>query len=175
MSLPSYFMASNGLVTNSKKTCLLILGLNQKSNPNPITINIGKEKITQEKQAKLLGMTMDEKQSWTSHIHGKGGVIPSLNSRLFLIKRLKNKLNPSAVIKIADSIFNSKIRYGMTLLGKIRWKEDDVKPILLKNLQKAQNKMLRTVYGAKLKDKISSKILLTNIFIIKASPLLKYI
>ena len=57
------FMASNGLVANSKKTSLLILGL-KNNNTDPITIKIGKESIIQETHAKLLGMTMDEKQGW---------------------------------------------------------------------------------------------------------------
>ena len=134
---------------------LLILGLHQKM--DAITIKIGKDFIKQDNKAKLLGMTLDKKQGWTNQIQGKGGVIPSLNSRLFLIKRLKNKLSKSAVTKISESIFNSKICYGLPLLGKIRWTELEPKPLLLKNIQKCQNKMLRSVSGLKLIDKVRTK------------------
>ena len=69
----------------------------------------------------------------------------------------------TAVSKIADSIFNAKIRYGLPLMGKIRWNADDPKPALLKNLQKTQNKMLRSITGTKLLDKISTKTMLCDL------------
>ena len=41
---------------------------NCKTKMDPITINIGKEKISQENSAKLLGMTLEDNQTWKSHI-----------------------------------------------------------------------------------------------------------
>ena len=63
---------------------------------------------------------MQNDLNWNEHIHGKGGIIPSLNRRLFTIKRLNNSLNKTSLIKVAESLFNSKIRYGLQLLGKVQ-------------------------------------------------------
>ena len=82
---------------------------------NPIEIWIGKAKITKDTDAKLLGIQFNEKQDWSTQIYGKGGVLSSLNQRLFLIRRLRNKVNKEALLRISDSLFNSKIRYGVRL------------------------------------------------------------
>ena len=81
--------------------------LNHKSE-TPIEIMIGDSKITQEKSAKLLGVTIQDSQKWTEQITGKGGVIPSLNQRLFLIRRLKNHLNKGKLTKVANSKMDPK-------------------------------------------------------------------
>ena len=97
------FMASNGLVSNLSKTTLMFLNLPKNEN-HTVEIKVGKATVTQEKQAKLLGIVMDDNQGWDSLINGTGGMISSLNSRLFLIRRLSNSLNKSALRKVADSI-----------------------------------------------------------------------
>ena len=153
-------MASNGLVANPSKTALLFI--NNKVKGDPIKIKIGNVEITQEKSAKLLGMTMDDNQSWVSHFYGKKGVISSLNQRLFTLRRMKNYLRLPGLRKIADSLFNSKIRYGLQLCSKIRWKESDPTPKLLKDLQLSQNKMLRLLNGTRISDQISTASLLTK-------------
>ena len=70
-------------------------------------------------------MTFQGNQKWNEHISGKGGVISALNQRLFTIKRLNNSINKKSLIKVADSIFNSKIRYGLQLMGKARISTED--------------------------------------------------
>ena len=64
------FMASNGLVANAKKTTFIIL--NDKSKPTiPQSINVGTDKVQQENHAKLLGVTIDDDQKWSSQIKSK--------------------------------------------------------------------------------------------------------
>jgi hypothetical protein len=59
------YMASNRLIANLNKYSLLFK--NQKPNvQNQTTIKIGSDVITQEKSAKLLGMTFDHNQQWKS-------------------------------------------------------------------------------------------------------------
>ena len=71
------YMASNGLVANPSKTSLLFL--NNKVKGDPVELHIGTAKIIQENSAKLLGMTLDDNQTWTTHFYGKGGVFSALN------------------------------------------------------------------------------------------------
>ena len=80
-------MASNGLVVNPSKTALLLLNLKIKG--DPIEFKIGNATLTQENNAKLLGMTLDDTQCWSTHFYGKGGVFSALNQRLFILRRLK--------------------------------------------------------------------------------------
>ena len=64
------------------------------------------------------------------------------------------KINDTCLKKVADSIYTSKIRYGIQLCGKIRWSEQDPKERIMKDLQKTQNKLLRFLNNSKLDDKI---------------------
>ena len=156
------FMASNGLVANPKKTTMLFLNLGR-NDKKDISIRIGKDEIHQVNQAKLLGITFDDNQKWDSQINGKGGIVSSLSQRLFLLRRLSNSVNKKSLKKVADSLFTSKIRYGLQLLGKVRWNESDTVTQDLKNIQLIQNKMLRLLNGKKLIDKVSTKELLNNL------------
>ena len=156
------FMASNGLVANPTKTSLIFINL-QSNTQMPITIRVGKEIVTQEQSANLLGMKFDQDQKWKSPIFGKGGLIPSLNSRICLLRRLKTALNKTALLKIVDGIFTSKIRYGLQLLGKVRVSESDPASGDLLAIQKIQNKLARCLNEVSLKDKVSTSVLLNNI------------
>ena len=156
-------MASNGLIANPKKTAMLFLNTRIPKNSTAITIKMGKDTVEQVHSAKLLGMTFNDKQNWNDHIHGKGGVINSLNQKIFLILRLRNFLNTKSLVKIADSIFTSKIRYGVQLLGKVRLIESDPTNQDLKAIQVVQNKLARILNGVKLTDRICANILLAKL------------
>ena len=99
------YMASNGLVANPSKTALLFL--NNKEKGEPVKITIGPATVTQEKSAKLLGLTLDDSQSWHTHFYGKGGVLSALNQRLFILRRMKNHLMSNGLRKVAESLFNN--------------------------------------------------------------------
>ena len=156
------FMASNGLIANPKKTSLVILnnGKIKEKTEDRIKVKIGKDTVTQEESAKLLGIQFNEKQKWNTQIHGKGGVIPSLNMRLFAINRLKNHINRTALTKIVDGLFTSKIRYGLQLFGRVRLSDQDPINGDLKEIQMAQNRMMRSLQGKKLSDQTPIKDLL---------------
>ena len=71
------------------------------------SIKIGEDTIVK-KTSKLLGLTFEENQSWSTYINGSGGLISALKRRLYTIRRMKNHLNNTsslnASIKINDSI-----------------------------------------------------------------------
>ena len=76
---------------------------------------------------------------------------------MFLIRRLNNQLNKNAMRKVADSIFNSKIRYSLQLIGKVRSQDQDGGMQKdLKAIQLMQNKMVRLLNKVKLSDKLST-------------------
>ena len=60
-------------------------------------------KVRQVDQAKLLGITFNEKQNWNSQIQGIGGVVSSLNKRMII--RLKNHIGPNSLKKVVDGFY----------------------------------------------------------------------
>ena len=68
------------------------------------------------------------------------------------------------VYQTADSIFNSKIRYGLQLMGKVRSQsEDGGKQKDSKVIQLMQNKMVRLLNNVKISDKQSTISLFKNV------------
>ena len=168
-------MASNGLVANASKTSFVVQNLNKKvreaTNVCPLQVRIGASTIKQEHSAKLLGITFNDKQTWSKHIHGTDGVISGLNKRLFAIKRSKNHIIAESLVKVVDGLFTSKINYGLQLYGKVRMSNVDLKNGDLKSIQKVQNKMVRFLNGKTLKDKIHTKVLLEQANLLSVNQL----
>ena len=72
-------------------------------------------------------MELDDDQGWSTPTRGGEGIIASLNSRLFIIKRLYNSISGFRIKRIIDSLYTSKIMYGLQLQGKVRLSEEDPK------------------------------------------------
>ena len=72
---------------------------------------------------------------------------------------------------MVDGIFTSKIRYGLQLLGKVRLNAQDPVCADLREIQLIQNKLLRTLNGTKIKDKVSTVSLLTKFAMLSVNQL----
>jgi hypothetical protein len=59
------------------------------------------------------------------------------------MKRLSKHISKNRLACIADSLYISKIRYGLQLFGKVRLGNEDQKNSLLTSLQNTQNKYAR--------------------------------
>ena len=77
-----------------------------------------------------------------------------------MIRRLSNHVNKTQLKKVADSIWTSKLRYGLQLYGPTRKSNTDSQSTELDKLQIAQNNMMRTLENVRVKDKVSVKSLL---------------
>ena len=64
---------------------------------------------------------------------------------------------------MADSLWTSKLRYGLQLCAKVRLREDEVTEWNMKMLQITQNKMLRVLDNSSIKDKRSRKDMLEKL------------
>jgi hypothetical protein len=83
-------------------------------------------------------------------------MIPSLNSRLFLIKRHHNTINKNRLKRIGDSLYTAKIRNGCQLLGKVSTEEVETSQTML-NKFKVTKKIAHFMSGKRLLDKNSNK------------------
>ena len=153
------FMASNGLVANPSKTTLLMMN---KKDEEIVRIKVGESYIEQESVAKLLGILVDDEMGWKEQVNGKGGVISALNQRTYLIKRLRNHINPERLRKVVDSIWTSKLRYGLQLWATVRTENSDAVKKLVSEVQKAQNRLLRILERKRISDKVPIREMLDN-------------
>ena len=64
--------------------------------------------------------------------------------------------------RIVDSLWTSKLRYGLQLCTEVRLTEEQPKSQLVTMVQRAQNKMLRVLDGARIVDRKSTKSLLED-------------
>ena len=55
----------------------------------------------------------------------KGGLVPSLNKRLYVIRRLKNHIGSKALNRVAESIWTSKSKYALQLCTEVRLNQFD--------------------------------------------------
>ena len=116
-------------------------------------------------------MTFEDSLNWKEHTKGKGGVINSLNQRFYLIRRLKNSIKHPALLKVAESLFNSKIRYGLQLQGKVRMENNETAKKELHATQLVQNKLIRFLNGKKISDRINTETLIKNIGMLSTNQL----
>ena len=154
------YMASNGLVANPNKTSFLML--NHKQKVPQLRLRIGREEVAREETATLLGIQFQDNQQWKTQIYGKGGVISSLNSRIYMLRRLKSHLTMKSILKLVDGLFMSKIRYGLQLYGKVRMSAEDAVSGDIQALQKTQNDLLRMLNGTNVKDGVSIESMLSK-------------
>ena len=100
--------------------CNLIILNDREFGAHSRKIMVGETKVSQECNAKLQRITVNDTQTWNTQIYGKGGTIPSLNTRMFIFKRLKNQIGGVYMKKTMDSLYTSKLRYGLPLFGRIK-------------------------------------------------------
>ena len=82
-----------------------------------------------------------------------------LSQRIGLLLRIKQRIPKNKLIIIADSIFNSKLRYGITVYLKPIFEKEDLKVNKLsenaRSLQTLQNRMLRTILDININEHVN--------------------
>ena len=96
---------------------------------------------------KLLGLTVNSDLNWTTHVDK---LSTTLKQRLGLLRRIKYKVNCHKLQIIAEAIFQSKIRYGISVYTIPKFEfhnlEQAMDPNIAK-LQVIQNDMMRLLKG----------------------------
>ena len=70
-----------------------------------------------------------------------------------------------------DGLFTSKVRYGLQLLGKVRTKNEDPECADFKAIQFVQNKLLRSLNGNTIKNRVSIASMLTKFGMLSVNQL----
>ena len=98
---------------------LLVITLECDKQLAEIGIPIGGITVKPENQTKLLGMSIENTQGWNEHFKGPNGLISSVNKRTFTIRRIKMQIPPKNTMRVVQSIWMSKLRYGLQLCNKV--------------------------------------------------------
>ena len=126
LSSVSRWMASNGLTLHPNKTFALnISSYSRKPCPFDLSLTLNNVKIETPKVTKYLGILIDDKLTFKSHIHH---LESKLSQSVGIIARLKYFLPSSALINLYFALIHSHLLYGLpvwastckTYLSKIR-------------------------------------------------------
>ena len=105
---------------------------------------------------KLLGLHINSDFTWNVHVEK---VAIELKKRIGLLRRIRNRIPKAKLVMIAEAIFNSKIRYGISVYLNPVFDNEDLKAKKLsKNattLQTLQNTMLRQIFGFQIKQRVN--------------------
>jgi hypothetical protein len=147
------FMSSNGLVANPSKTGLQIFRSGYQQDGSA-SLKVGDAQVTETKEERLLGVTIQNNLKWTSHVNNTKS---SLNQRVALLRRLKQWLPGEYLTQVAQGLVFSKIRYGLPVYGKPRLDETDPLTNYCKSLQTTINDVMRLISNKTITDKVPIK------------------
>ena len=148
------FFGANHLVNNPEKAALLYNSNGMSA--EIILENIGEENIKSSYSEKLLGIHINSDFKFSTHVDRIG---IELRKRIGILKRIKQRIPKKKLIIIAESIFNSKIRYGIAVYLKPIFEKEELKVNKLseeaRSLQTLQNRMIRTILGINVKRHVN--------------------
>ena len=108
--------------------------------------------VTPSKSEKLLGLTVNDKITWTEYLHGEQsqrsdkGLITQLSQRVGLLKKLVKLMPKSRFNMICQGVFYSKLLYCLQIVGNI-WGIDTADLITRRysTFTKEDNRRLQTL------------------------------
>ena len=140
------FFSNVQLKNNPDKAALIY---NSKGKEKKVQMEVGGVVLETKTSEKLLGLTVNSDLNWTTHVEK---LCTSLKQKLGFLRRIKYKVNSNKLQMIAEAIFQSKLRYGISVysIPKFEFKslEQTMDPNVSK-LQVIQNDMMRLLIGKK--------------------------
>ena len=136
MSALDVWCDQNKMHINYKKNKFMCFGSQYLlRNSNDLTVALNMEPIEKVQTYKYLGVTMDEQLTFNNHVQK---TIQSASHKLYLLRKVRSKLNPFAALQIYKAMILPVIEYGNVLY-------DTANNSLLAKLQVIQNKCLKVV------------------------------
>ena len=113
----STWTQQNRMVTNTLKTKTMLIHSPQQlknTSDRSLSVTLNGNILAQVKQAKVLGLTLDEFLIWTKHIDN---LCSTINSRLALLRRIKPFLTKDCALRFYNSCINSSLIYCSVTWG----------------------------------------------------------
>ena len=132
------WLISNKLSLNVAKTEFMVIGSNQRLNEfsdNQVNVEIDAKLITKVKEAKSLGVIIDEHLSWSNHI---GDLSKKISSAIGALKRRRPYISKRTALQIYQALILPHFDYCSSVWG-------DCNLTLSDKLQKPQNRAARAI------------------------------
>ena len=133
------WLISNKLSLNVAKTEFMVIGSNQRLNSfsdNQVNVEIDAKLITKVKEAKSLGVIIDEHLSWSNHI---GDLSKKISSAIGALKRIRPYISKCTALQIYQALILLHFDYCSSVWG-------DCNLTLSDKLQTLQNRADRSNY-----------------------------
>ena len=136
------WFAANKLTLNIGKTVMMLFQPNKgkkrntTQDPSKFSVNLLGSQIPCRSQTKFLGLTIDDKLNWDSHIKN---IMLKIRSRIGLLRKGKNLLTRHAKKILYYAQIHSVLQYGLVVWGPLSSKGN------LSKLQKIQNKCVQLI------------------------------
>ena len=105
-------------------------------------------------------------------------LIVELNKKVALIRRMRDRIPRRKLLMVAESIFNSKLRYGIALYLTPVYEKEKVKARQLSaeagKLQVIQNNLLRMIFGYRQCDMVNMEKLRERIGMFSVNQMNNY-
>lgn len=145
LRLVAEWVERNELVLNISKTNSMVFGSNHTISKNPmLNLRINDVSINQVHETKLLGITIDNKLSWTKHINK---ITAKMGSGISAIRRCSSFLTPKATKQVTQALILSNLDYCPVV-----WSNATVD--MIRKLQMIQNRAARIVLRCKYRTKV---------------------
>ena len=132
-TLATEWVSDNRMVCSGDKTKLLIIGTAQRrkrllTDRNiKIQIEVCGKKVTESNSEKLLGLTVNNQQTWRDYLYGEQwrekdnepGLIQQLSQRVGLLRRVVHLMPEAKFNTICQGIFYSKLLYCLQIVGNV--------------------------------------------------------
>ena len=149
-----HFFASNELVANPSKTCLMMFGPKRRKEEEKFSVWLDENtKIVESESERILGVQVQNSLEWSHHVQKVKGKV---NYGIATLRRLHGLLRRKHLKAIAEGIVMSNIRYGLStfMAGRVRLSNNDPVNQELSDLQIKMNDMMRVILNVKRKDKL---------------------
>ena len=113
----SKWCKANGMIINTTKTILMLITTHQRRtvlNTSDLILSLNNEYINTIEKDKILGVSVENNLSWTSHIDLLG---EKISSNLWLLSRLKEYLNIEQTIQFYKTYIQPHIDYCNIVWG----------------------------------------------------------
>ncbi len=135
----------NKLVLNVSKTNCMVIGSYHSISKNPqLHLKIKEVSINQVQETKLLGVVIDDKLTWKTHINK---IVNKMGNGISVIRRCKAYLTPKSTRLIMQALILSNLDYCPVV-----W--SNATADIINKLQKVQNRAGRIVLGSDLRTNV---------------------
>ena len=152
------FMAVNRLSANDDKTHVLV-SRSGKNGP-ALSFNIGQASVKESNDEKLLGIWVSNDLQWSKHLEKLQN---KLLVCLYTLRQMEQVVPKSLLKNVAEGIFMSSLRYGLSIFCPVKIKPTDPTPTCINGIRIIFNDMLRLLCGSKRMNKLSVKKMLDDL------------